>query len=169
MSPAKKCAAGNIFEIMVWYSWHQTSLVHSYRQIFHDLSTYCCDSRSCKYNRAISSNLSHLSLNQLTVNLAGNDWLIEQILSPSPKICVQKLLRYIPMLEYFRHHAKEIAQIWISTLSCASRIRAGQRIWILGKGILRSFETFLGHFRGTWPVQRHFSFGGQGIYPPPPS
>ena len=31
-------------------------------------------------------------------------------------------------------------------------------------GHIRSFKTFIGHFRSRWPVQRDFSFGGQGMY-----
>ena len=49
----------------------------------------------------------------------------------------------------------------------ASSMRTGQGIWILRQGILGQFKPFVRHFRGKWPVQRHFSFSGQGMYPPP--
>ena len=38
----------------------------------------------------------------------------------------------------------------------------------LEAGHFSSFEIFIGHFRGKWSVQRHFSFWGQGMYPPSP-
>ena len=48
----------------------------------------------------------------------------------------------------------------------ASRIEAGDMN--LEAGHFRSFETFIGYFQGTWPVQRHFSFEGRGCIPLPP-
>ena len=35
-------------------------------------------------------------------------------------------------------------------------------------GHFKSFETFVGHVWDKWSVQRHFSFWGKGMYPPPP-
>ena len=47
-------------------------------------------------------------------------------------------------------------------------LRPGQGIWVLRKGILKSFWTYFRHFRGKWPFQGHFSFWEQEMYIPPP-
>ena len=57
----------------------------------------------------------------------------------------------------------------INLIRGASRMKAGRGIWVLRQGISSRFRhSFIRNFRGKRPFQRHFSFRGQGMYPPSP-